>query len=498
MAAFEKRSTGTLLHVTALPSKFGIGDLGPYAYRFVDILVEACHCYWQVLPLNPTTIECGNSPYTSESGYAGNPLFISPEGLVEEGLIENDLSKYFVHESNLIEYAKVEDAKKTLLRKAYATFSQRKKDYEDEYREFEAEQSGWLEDYALYKAIWETTGLPWYCWPSHLRGRDVGSLKAYENSERVRFHKFIQFMFFRQWARLKEYCGKKGVKLIGDLPYYVGYDSADVWANANYFKLGTDKKPSFLSGVPPDYFSANGQLWGHPVYDWERLKEDGFSLWMNRIGHNLKLFDVLRIDHFRGLLAYWEVPAHETTAVKGNWVLVPSDLFLNTLSRIFPSLPFIAEDLGMITEDVNQAMKRFSLPGMRVLTFGFDGDPKNIHLPRNHSEDSVAYTGTHDTNTARGWFNEEASEKARSNLFEYVGSWVPEEEVSWTLMKLASGSRARLAVFPIQDILSLGSESRMNRPGMAKDNYLWKLTEAQLGSVPTMKLKQMATESSRL
>jgi 4-alpha-glucanotransferase len=498
MGVLKKRSSGTLLHINTLPSRFGIGDLGPSAYRFVDMLVEAGHGYWQVLPLNPTTVECGNSPYTSESSYAGNTLFISPEKLAVDGLIEGDYSPYAIPEGSWIDYGRAEKVKKAILRKAFASFSRGKKEFEGEYEAFEEEHSGWLRDYALYKALWEANGLPWYQWPAHLREREAGSLKAHENSERVRFHKFTQFIFFRQWGCLKKYCSEKGIGLIGDLPYYVSYDSADVWANPRYFKLGPDYKPLFASGVPPDYFSTSGQLWGHPVYDWARIQEGGFSLWMDRIGHSLRLFDVLRIDHFRGLLAYWEVPAGETTAVRGAWVPVPSALFFNTLSRRFPSLPFIAEDLGVITEDVSQAMKRLSLPGMRVLIFGFDGDPNNVHLPRNHPENSVAYTGTHDTNTARGWFLEEASEQVRQNLFDCIGSWVPEGEVSWAIMGLASHSRARLSVFPIQDILSLGSESRMNRPAVAKDNYLWKLTEAQLKGIPTLRLRQMATESDRL
>jgi 4-alpha-glucanotransferase len=498
MVVFKNRCSGTLLHISELPSQFGIGDLGSSAYRFVDILAEAGHRYWQVLPLNPTSIECGNSPYTSESGYAGNPLFISPEKLAVEGLLEGDISQYTVPDSNRIDYAAVQKAKIALLRRAYLTFRKRETDFEDDYVSFEEEHNGWLNDYALYKTFWDAHGQPWYKWPEHIRMRDRGSLNAFKGSEGVRFHKFCQYCFFKQWGDLKEYCHGKGISLIGDLPYYLSHDSADIWANPRSFKLGNDCYPTSVSGVPPDYFSANGQLWGHPVYDWDQLQADGFSLWTERISHSLRLFDLLRIDHFRGLLAYWEVPAGETTAVRGRWVQVPSDSVFDALSRRFPSLPFIAEDLGVITEDVRNAMRRLGLPGMRVLIFGFDGDPGNPHLPSNHPEDSVAYTGTHDTNTARGWFVEEAGEDIRQNLFSCIGSFVPEREISWALMRLASGSRARLSVFPIQDILSLGSESRLNRPSIGKDNYLWKLTESQLNAIPTLRLREMATESDRL
>ncbi len=498
MRFMSKRSSGTLLHISVLPSQFGIGDLGPIAYRFVDLLAEAGHQYWQVLPLNPTSIECGNSPYTSESGYAGNPLFISPEKLAMDGLLDGGVSQYAVPESKAIDYAAVQTMKNALLKKAYMCFRKQETDFEDDYDTFEEAHGSWLDDYALYKTFWDAQGQPWYRWPEHLRTRDRGSLKAYRGSENVRFHKFCQYCFFKQWSDLKEYCRGKGVSLIGDLPYYVSHDSADVWANPKSFKLGQDCNPTAVSGVPPDYFSTDGQLWGHPVYDWKSLQEDGFILWTDRIRHSLKLFEVLRIDHFRGLLAYWEVPAEETTAVRGTWVQVPSDFLSSTIPTSFPSLPFIAEDLGIITDDVRQAIKRLGLPGMRVFIFGFDGDPKNPHLPSNHPEDSVAYTGTHDTNTARGWFEGEADEAVRQELFKLIGSFVREREISWSMMRLVSESRALLSVFPVQDMLSLGSESRLNRPSVAKDNYLWKLTASQFGEIPVQRLRKLAEESNRL
>jgi 4-alpha-glucanotransferase len=494
----DRRSSGTLLHINTLPSRFGIGDLGPSAHRLVDLLVEAGHTHWQVLPLNPTTIECGNSPYTSESGYAGNPNFISPEGLAEDGLIGGDLTPYILPETSQIDYTAIERTKKALILRAYRGFLQKKRDFAEEFSSFEGKHSKWLEDYALYKTLWEHHDLPWYQWPDRHRARDPKSMESFMESERFRYHKFVQFIFFRQWDRLKKHCSAKGIRIIGDLPYYLSLDSADVWANPGCFKLGPDSRPAFVSGVPPDYFSPEGQLWGHPVYNWSRIQQDGFSFWMDRVRHSLDLFDLLRIDHFRGLLSYWEVPAREVTAARGSWIPVPSELFFGALSSSFPAIPFIAEDLGVITEDVRQAINRLGLPCMRVLLFAFDGDPNNIHLPQNHPENSIAYTGTHDTNTARGWFLEEASEQVRQNLYDCIGSWVAEADVSWALMGLASRSRARLSVFPIQDILSLGSESRMNRPAMAKDNYLWKLTDAQLKSMPTLRLRQMATESNRL
>jgi 4-alpha-glucanotransferase len=498
MGILQNRSCGTLLHISVLPSQYGIGDLGPSATRFADILEEAGHRHWQVLPLNPTSIECGNSPYSSESGYAGNPLFISPEKLASEGLLEGSLTQYAIPESSTIDYATVEKSKKALLKKAYSNFRKREMDFEDDFDAFEDEHGGWLDDYALYKTFWDAQGQPWYKWPEHLKMRERGALKAYQGSESVRFHKFCQFCFFKQWAELKKHCQEKGIGLIGDLPYYLSHDSADVWANPRSFKLNLDRYPTAVSGVPPDYFSANGQLWGHPVYDWEQIQEDDYALWVDRIGHSLKLFEALRIDHFRGLVAYWEVPMGETTAVWGSWVPTPPEFLSGVLPRSFPLLPFIAEDLGVITEDVRQAIRRLGLPGMRVLIFGFDGDPRNPHLPGNHSEDSVAYTGTHDTNTARGWFVNEANEAVRQRLFNCIGSTLPESEISWAMMRLVSGSRARLSIFPIQDILSLGPESRLNRPSVAKDNYLWKLTESQFNHMPASKLRELVAESNRL
>ena len=483
------------MSITSLPSDFGVGDLGPSALRFADLLSESKQSYWQVLPVTPTGL--GNSPYNPTSAFAGNTLLISPEILEEEGLL-SELPKAG-HDQLPLDRARYADAlilKREMIRKAHNRFKEGS-DF-GEFKEFCLENSNWLESYSLYVALKEERDEPWYLWPKGLRDRKPDSLaeKGIKLRDVVDRERFAQFEFFKQWHSLKEYCADLGIGLLGDLSFYVACDSADVWSNREMFKLDSEGSPSFVGGVPPDYFSETGQLWGNPVYDWERLKTQNFGWWTQRIQHTLKLFDVMRLDHFRGFVAYWEVPGDAKTAVSGKWVAAPWEAFFETVKSRFPAMPFVAEDLGVITPDVTAVMRRFDLPGMDVLLFAFDSGPDNPYLPENQLPDSVVYTGTHDTNTVRGWFRDEASPEQKKRLFDYLGKEVPEEEASWEFISLAQNSVASLSIIPIQDVLSLGSNARMNRPSFAEGNWEWRATSEQLKSDAFGRLGE-ETESSR-
>lgn len=496
----RKRSSGVLLHITSLPSEFGIGDLGPSAYNFVDLLANNGQTYWQILPLTPTSTRLGNSPYDSSSSFAGNTLLISPSLLVNENLLGADFVAGLPDlVDSRVDYRAVSILKQKLVEKACTNF-RRTKVHRSKFEEFCSENSFWLDDYALYNAISKESGIPWYLWPSDLRDREAQALadKSRGLSHLIELEKFAQFVFFKQWNNLRSYCKAKGLNIIGDLPFYVNHDSADVWANSELFKLGADKEPMFVSGVPPDYFSATGQLWGNPVYNWTHLSRTNFDLLLRRMEHCLKLYDIVRLDHFRGLLAYWEVPAHEKTAVNGRWVETPSKEFFDALSKRFPTLPFLAEDLGVITSDVRAVINRLDIPGMQVLLFAFGGSLDNYHIPDNYKQNSAVYTGTHDTNTVKGWFLHDATPSEKSALFRYVGKELSEEDVSWELIRLAIMSVADTCIIPMQDMLSLGAEARMNNPAKLEYNWEWKLTTKQLAADVLAKLRKLTAESSRI
>jgi len=394
------RQAGVLLHITSLPSPFGIGDLGPGAYRFADFLSRAKQRCWQILPLNPTDQGSGNSPYSSISAFAGNTLLISPELLVESGLLTtDDLAQAPGFPLERCDYATAISYKRALLHRAYECFKVKGSE-KDAYDAFCEQHKEWLEDFSHYvvlKTYYE--GKPWGEWNKGLKDRDPKSLEGSLNGlheERER-EKFLQYLFFKQWQNLRVYCNERAIKLIGDIPIYVNYDSADVWTHADLFKLNGEKKPDLVAGVPPDYFSSTGQLWGNPVYRWDVLKRTGFRWWIQRIAHNLELFDEVRIDHFRGFVGFWEVPSGEKTAMNGRWVEAPAAAFFRTLLKEFPSVPIIAEDLGVITPDVTKIMERFGFPGMRILQFAFDADSAtHPYLPHNYTHNCIVYTGTHD------------------------------------------------------------------------------------------------------
>jgi 4-alpha-glucanotransferase len=479
----EKRGSGILLHISSLSSPYGIGDLGPQAFKFVDFLAETRQSYWQILPLNPTDPAYGSSPYHSISTFAHNPLFISPQALLEQGLLDKaDLDCLPRYQEGKVDYQAVAADKKKLLFSAYQRFKKTKDDAG--YKSFCSGNSSWLEDYALFTALKQHfSGQEWSCWPDDIRDRRPRALQSLRRklNDRIEREKFIQYLFFRQWAALKRYANQKGIKIMGDLPIYVVYDSADVWSNPEIFKLDKQKRLYVVAGVPPDYFSKTGQLWGNPLYRWDVLKEMKYEWWVRRVEHSLKFADILRIDHFRGLVAYWEIPAAEKTAIRGKWVKAEAVDFLNTLTARFSPSFFLAEDLGIITDDVREVMQRFGFAGMKVLLFAFGEDnPKHPYLPHNYEKNCVVYTGTHDNNTCRGWFEKEAAAEEKKRLFAYLKREVNVDEISWELIRLTMNSVADTVIFPLQDVLGLGQEARMNIPGTSQGNWQWRLLSGQL------------------
>ena len=490
----KRRASGILLHVTSLPSPFGVGDMGPRAFRFVDFLAETKQSLWQILPLNPTDPEHYSSPYHSSSALACNPLLISPEVLVQDGLLTRaDLKSAPDFPMDRVDYRAVGAYKGKLFKKAYEQFKAKSLQYE--YERFCGENSHWLEDFALFVALKaHFKERVWSEWPQDIRGRQPKALKSArkELEEKINMVRFLQYVFFNQWSSLRNYCNGKGIQIIGDIPIYVEHDSADVWAHPEIFKLDDEKKPYAVAGVPPDYFSETGQLWGNPVYRWNVLKEQGYTWWVQRMERNLALCDVVRIDHFRGLVAYWEVSATEETAINGKWVEAPAMDFLNRLTRKFPFLPIVAEDLGIITPDVREVMLNFELPGMKVLLFAFGEDlPTNPYIPHNLPRNCVAYTGTHDNNTIRGWFEGEEAPEDKKRLLRYLGRDVPIEELHWELIRLLMMSAANTVIFPMQDILGLGEEARMNRPATLEGNWEWRLVPDLLTPDVALKLLEM-------
>jgi 4-alpha-glucanotransferase len=488
------RGSGVLLHITSLPSPFGIGDLGPSAYAFADWLVESNQRYWQILPLNPTGLVYGNSPYHSSSAFAGNPLLLSPELLVQEGLLSReDLEAPPLFPEEAVDFRAAVEYKNRLFQTAYARFRAGKEPAA--YRTFCTRNAFWLDDFALFAAVKSLhPDQVWGEWPEALRDRGAQALlqSRTEYEDRVEKERFLQYLFFKQWSSLKGYCNQMGISIIGDMPIYVVYDSADVWAHPDLFNLNKEKTPITVAGVPPDYFSETGQLWGNPVYRWKALKKTGYEWWVQRVRLNLQQFDFVRVDHFRGFLAYWEVPACEQVATNGRWVKAPGIGFFNRLLESFPNLPIIAEDLGTITPDVWELMSRFGFPGMKVLLFAFGEDlPTNPYAPHNHVKNCVVYTGTHDNNTARGWFEHEASLENKQRLSRYLGREVTAETVHWELMRLAMMSVADRVVFPMQDVLGLGEDTRMNRPARKQGNWRWRLLSSQLTPDLSRKISEM-------
>ncbi len=503
------RASGVLLHPTSLPSAYGVGDLGANAYKFVDFLQKAKQSYWQVLPLGPTGF--GDSPYQSFSAFAGNMNMIAPELLVEDGFLT---SEEINHKPDFpvgkVDFGKLYDWKNELLALAFEKFKQTTSvDLRGKFETFCQQEKYWLDDYALFRAVKKSQDQKlWLEWDEPLKLREDTALHfAKENlRDDIQSQKFQQWLFFRQWSDLKKYANDKNIKIVGDVPIFISLDSSDVWCNPQEFKLNADGSPRVVAGVPPDYFSATGQLWGNPIYNWDAMREDGFRWWISRVRATLKTVDVVRVDHFRGFAAAWEVPGGDTTAVNGQWVNVPGVALFNSLKNALGDLPFWAEDLGVITPDVEELRDGFGFPGMRILQFAFGGDAKNHDLPHNYISNSVAYTGTHDNDTTVGWFNSgigagstrDVSQIKKEHDFclKYLDS--DGREIHWDFVRAVWSSVANSALVPMQDLLGLGNDARMNLPGSTKGNWYWQCQDGDFSDEIAERLKSLTEIYGRI
>jgi len=495
----EYRASGLLLHVTSLPSPYGIGDVGPSAINWIDHLAQSGQSWWQMLPLGPTGYS--HSPYQPMSSFAGNGLLISPDWLVEDGLLRASDCQCPSFPRTQIDFDAVIVLKHALLGKAWKNFSTGAgADLREGYEQFRNDQADWLEDYALFRALsGKFEGAHYLKWPEELLRRQPGAHVQAQQELKDEIDKicFVQFLLFRQAARLKAHAHKKGVGLIGDLPFFVSPDSSDVWAHPEFFLLDEQLRPRVVAGVPPDYFSAQGQLWGNPIYDWDALRQSGYRWVISRLKALLAHVDLIRLDHFRAFAAAWHVPAGAPTAQVGEWIPGPGEDFFRALQGELGALPFIAEDLGMITPDVYALRDQFRLPGMHVLQFAFDGKPDNPHLPSNYMHNTVVYTGTHDNPTTRGWI-EELSDSERKSVMDYLKLQSGKNaDAAPALMNLAWSSVAAVSMAPLQDLLNLGGEARMNVPGHAEGNWSWRCTEDMLSDRAFVWLQDLTKNTNR-
>lgn len=483
------RSSGVLLHITSLPGKYGIGDLGPSAYEFADTLSEAGISWWQILPTGPVDPGMGYSPYASSSAFAGNFLMISPEEAASREWFDRAADEPEFPEDHFVNFDSVRISKIKFLRKAYGFFLKGDSKFISDYESFCSAEASWLDDYALFAALAAKFGTnDWRKWDAEFASREKSALDRYaaENSHETRFHKFVQYLFFTQWNKFKEYCSEKKIGLIGDIPIYITLEGADAWANPGLFLIDEAAgEPAGVAGVPPDYFSETGQRWGNPLYRWfghdGALNEEVYQWWRQRISLLTRFVDVIRLDHFRGFESYWAIPAEEKTAVNGKWMTGPGLKFFQRLKSDLGELPIIAEDLGVITPEVEQLRDTLELPGMKILQFAFDMNSDNYYLPHNTiTANCVLYTGTHDNNTANGWFYEgEVGGDGKKYIMDYIG-FETESDFHWRLIRLAFMSIADLVVIPAQDLLGYGADFRMNKPGTASDNWGWRLTSGAL------------------
>ncbi len=484
---YDRRASGILLHPTSLPG-IGIGELGQSAYRFIDWLAIAKQRRWQIMPLGPTSY--GDSPYAGLSALAGNPLLISLQQLVDRGLLaQADLDGAPDFPTHSVDYGPVIQWKMAILQQAYTNFSASAPAKErGTFEAFHNDHSRWLDNYALFAALKEAHGgAPWNKWDRSIAQREPAALAEWQAklADGVRFQQFLQWIFFDQWLAVKRYANQRDIQIIGDIPIFVAYDSADVWANPDLFYLDPDGKPTVVAGVPPDYFSATGQLWGNPLYRWDALERRGFDWWIERFRLTLTLVDIVRLDHFRGFEAYWEVPASEETAINGKWVKGPGTALFDAVRSSLGPIPIIAEDLGLITPEVEHLRDEQSFPGMAVLQFAWGSGADNNYLPHNYHRNLMAYTGTHDNDTTLGWWNT-LDETARAHVQRYLSTHG--DNVAWDMIRAALMSVADTAIVPLQDVLNLGSEARMNMPGRPGGNWSWRLVPEQLTSELAYKL----------
>lgn len=475
-----ERSAGILLHPTSLPGKFGIGDLGPNAYRFIEFLKNAGQTLWQVFPLGPTGY--GDSPYQCFSAFAGNPLLISPELLHKDGLLSNhDLQNTPDYDPTQIDFGSVINYKYELLHKAFRNFNKKQAQFDGECGDFCEKNNYWLDDYSLFMAAKQFHhGVLWTQWDPEIAFRkDIPNWKSKLKDE-IEFQKFLQFIFDRQWTDVRLHANKNGIKIIGDLPIFIAYDSADLWSNRESFTVREDGSLEFVAGVPPDYFSTTGQLWGNPLYKWKEMEKDNFTWWRKRISKLLEMADILRIDHFRGFDAYWKISGDAETAIEGRWVKAPGEKLFNSIKKTLGDLPIIAEDLGVITDSVENLRDHFDFPGIKILQFGLGVEGDKKFLPHNHIKNCVVHTGSHDNETTRGFLESERNKNSgiyewAQKYFNYYG-----DNMTYELIRAAYSSVANICVIPMQDILNLGNEARMNFPGTLGGNWKWRFTWDQI------------------
>ncbi|NTW24520.1 MAG: 4-alpha-glucanotransferase [Lentimicrobium sp.] len=487
----KRRQSGILLHPTSLPGEFGIGNFGPEAFKFIDFLAEAGQSLWQILPLGPTGP--GDSPYQSFSAFALNPVLIDLNHFVFKGLIHSEV----IHEAKcvntgMVDYAFVNSKRDRIFRLAYESFLESAPDQDRKaFDSFCLRHRLWLDDYALFMAIKDYFGgIAWHQWPLPIRKREAKAMRGFSKMLKweTGYHRFLQFVVNCQWLYVKSYANDKKVSIIGDIPLYVSFDSSDAWARPEMFMLDKKLRPVMVAGVPPDFFSETGQLWGNPVYDWDYQKRTGFKWWIQRMEYNLELANIIRIDHFRGLAAYWAVPFGAENAIEGEWLPAPGDALFTALTKKTGSLPIIAEDLGVITPDVDELRDKFGLPGMKILQFGFDKTESNPYLPHFYTSNSVVYTGTHDNDTVMGWYKL-LDEEDKKKFHEYSGC--SGCDVHWQMIRMSMASVSDIAVIPLQDVFGLGSEARMNIPGTPHSNWQWRFKKGDIKSEHKDRLKLM-------
>jgi 4-alpha-glucanotransferase len=491
------RSSGTLVHPTSFPGKYGIGDFGYEARAFIDFLESTHQTIWQVLPLTPTGY--GNSPYASYSAFAGNPFLISPDILLEKGLLSaSEVNTLIIPSTTNVAYEQAFEKKSAALTLACNRFYEKLDSKQNEaFTQFKQQHAHWLDDYVLFMTLAKKHHMqPWNTWERSWARREASALKKARKTyeEELKFEYWVQFEFLSQWMALKEYANQKGIRVIGDIPIFVDHNSADVWANPKYFAVDDKGKRTLVAGVPPDYFSETGQLWGNPQYDWEALEKDGFSWWVDRFKHMFLTCDAIRVDHFRGFDEYWEVPASEKTAINGRWVQGPGEKLFDTILRECGELPILAEDLGFVTEGVEQLRDKYAFPGMKIVQFAFDADASNSFLPHNYPQNCVVYSGTHDNDTSLGWYHQ-APEHEKHFARSYSRS--DGSRINWDFIRLGMMSVADQAIFPLQDFMDLSTEHRMNFPGTSSGNWLWRYTTKMLDDINRDEIRYLIEFSNR-